>query len=491
MTTPPSTTNGLVASEAPSHDEGHDAGRLSDRMFRALTVAVVPLATFTVFRGWYRAISDPDTFWHLRLGDYLSTTWNFSGPEPWSALADGPLVLHEWAPQLAYIAAFRLGGYSALAWLQAAGAVCFFLTLYACARRFAPALIAALTTVMGFAGASGSVGARPQMVSFVLLAVFTAAWMATAHDARIRWWLVPLTWVWACSHGMWFAGPAIGLVVIVGMLLDRTIGMRAAARLSLVPLLGVLAAALTPVGPPLLLTAGNMSDYTHHVAEWQPPSIFLPQSLYALALAAVVLLLWTRSRGKVPWTELALWGSGLVLTLMYVRTIALGAIILSLLAASVLARHVTVGETRVPSRRLEAVVVTVGTIAVLLLGPVVVRTDVSQPTGVPLALSPALQGLPEGAVVFNDYGLGGWLLWAHPNLDPVIDGRADVYDLAYFDRTMNAYTVPQGWQDTVRDSGATAALLPSESPLAEGLRSSLGWTSVGEDEGIELLVPPS
>ena len=460
-----------------------------DRAYRWLTVAAIPFAAYVVFESMYQPISDPDTFWHLRLGDYLLDTWRFSGPEPWSSLASQPLVLHEWAPELAYVAAYRLGGYASLAWIQAVGAVALLLTLYLCSRRFAPALVAAIVAIIGYGGASGSVAARPQLVSFFLAAVFTTAWMQTARDRRARWWLIPLSWVWACSHGMWFVGAAIGTVVIIGMLLDRTVALRSAIRLALVPLLSVAVAALTPVGPGLLLTAGNMSGYTKFVREWDPPTVFQHQSLMTLGLAVVIVVMWLRTPGRTPWTDFGLWTMGAAFALMYNRTIALGAVVLTLLAASVLAQRVSIGVSKTPSRRLEASVLVFGTLFVFLLGPTLSSADVSLPGRTPLALEKPLQALPGGTVVYNDYALGGWLLWAHPDLDPVIDGRADVYDVDYFQRTLEATAMPPDWETTVRRSGATAALLPTDSPLVEGLQGRLGWTPVGVDKGYVLLVP--
>jgi hypothetical protein len=483
----------LPTEPAPVADEPDvrpvESSPFVDRAFRWLTVLSIPVASFMVFRALYVPISNPDTFWHLRLGDHLLDTGQFSGQEPWSSLASRRLVLHEWAPELVYVLGYRLGGLPAVAWVQALGGVALLVTLYVCCRRFAPALVAATAAAAGLAGASGSVDARPQVVSFILAAVVTTAWMRTAQDGRARWWLVPLTWVWACSHGMWFVGVVIGLVVIAAMVLDRVADVRSAGRLVVIPLLSVVAAAMTPVGPGLLATARTMRGYTQFVAEWDAPSIFLPQSMVTLGLAAVVLVIWLRTPGRTSWVEVALWFTGVGFALMYNRTIALGAVVLALLAASVLARHARVSTDRSPSRRLEAGVIAVGTSAVLLLGPAIVSADVARPGGVPSGLDAALGALPDGTVVFNDYALGGWMLWAHPDLDPVIDGRADVYDLGYFTRTHEAFYVVPGWDDTVRDSGADAALLTTDSPLAEAFRVDLGWQPVGSDAGYSLLVP--
>ncbi len=92
---------------------------------------------------------------------------------------------------------------------------------------------------------------RPQTLSFLLVAVTAAAWMRTREDGRLRWWLVPLTWVWAMVHGMWPVGIALGVVAVAGLALDRVRTRDQLGKALLVPVLSAVAAGLTPVGPAL------------------------------------------------------------------------------------------------------------------------------------------------------------------------------------------------------------------------------------------------
>ena len=62
----------------------------------------------------------------------------------------------------------------------------------------------------------------------------------------MRWWLVPLTWVWAMVHGMWPVGIIIGLVALVGLALDRAVTRRQWLRLAAIPVLSVVAAGAHP-----------------------------------------------------------------------------------------------------------------------------------------------------------------------------------------------------------------------------------------------------
>ena len=463
---------------------------VTTRIFRWLPVAIIPITGLVVFAQLNTPISDPDTFWHLRLGKHLQDSWRFVGSEPWSSFADRPLVLHEWSPELVYVAVHHVAGWAGLSYLQAFGALALLVTLYVCTRQFSAPLVASLTAIAALAGASDSVALRPQVISFILLAVFTTAWLRTFDDGRARWWLIPLAWVWACSHGMWFVGVGVGAAVVLGMLVDRRLSWRAASRLAAIPVGGLLAAALTPVGTQLLASPVGMRGYTRFISEWRTPSPFMLQVMITLGIAIALVVIWTRTRTRPFWTDLILMGIGVVCTLAYARTIALGAIILALLAARALNGVVPVGADRQLEKGKEVAVVGLGVALVCLVGAWTSRVDVSQPADVPFAFNSILDALPADAVVFNEYELGGWLLWEHPSLDPVIDGRADVYTVAHFDEIAGAYDLLPGWEATVRDSGASAAVLKEGTSLPEALARYLGWRRVSSDEGYVLLMPP-
>jgi len=74
---------------------------------------------------------------------------------------------------------------------------------------------------------------------------------------------------------MWFAGPLVGFAVVAAMLLDGA-DRRRTLKLAVVPVLSVLVAAVTPVGPTLLLAPFAVGDYTKYVSEWAPVSLTSP-----------------------------------------------------------------------------------------------------------------------------------------------------------------------------------------------------------------------
>jgi len=452
-------------------------------------IVIIAAAPLIMLRNTLRPISDPDTFWHLSAGEYLWTTWQFSGPAPTPTSATRPWTLHEWAPELLMAAAARVGGLPAVALLQALAASALLWALYVACRLHTRPLPSAVAATVAWLGASASIAPRPQMVSFILLALVTSVWLRTARDGRARWWLVPLTFVWACSHGLWVAGVLVGLGVVVGCLLDGRVNRREAGRLLLVPVLSIVAAAVTPVGPGLLLSPLEVRGYSKYVTEWAPASLAQPAFLATMVLSVIVVLGWTRRSTTAPWAHLSVWGLALVWTLLYARTVALGAVMLAPLASMTLQGLPTSGPHPVRLKA-ERGVVLAGAALTVCIGLAMTPGISTNAARMPVQLDSQLSALPADTVVFNEYSLGGWLLWTHPNVEPVIDGRTEIYPLPYVDAYQSALTAQQGWQGTVETSGATVALLPTQGALADALVHQERWTSVAEDAGYVLLRKP-
>ena len=122
-------------------------------------------------------------------------------------------------------------------------------------RRRAEPLVAAADRDPGALRLQPGLSMRPQVISYLLVAVARRPGCAPRDDGRARWWLVPLTWVWAMCHGMWPVGIVIGLVAVVGLALDR--GLRAATwpKLAAVPVASAVAVSLSRRSAPGLYPA--------------------------------------------------------------------------------------------------------------------------------------------------------------------------------------------------------------------------------------------
>ena len=129
----------------------------------------------------------------------------------------------QWLPQVVMAQLEDWFGLAGVAWLSGLIYVSLALTIWVVARRHASPLVAAPVTVVAILAAADGMSMRPQVLSYLLVVVTTEAWLTTREDHKVRWWLVPLAWVWAMVHGMWPVGIIIGLVALVGIALDRAV----------------------------------------------------------------------------------------------------------------------------------------------------------------------------------------------------------------------------------------------------------------------------
>jgi len=265
---------------------------------------VIFLVSATTVLG-VRAISDPSPWLHLRIGQYLFAGGRFGLPDPWAPFADKPYVPTEWLPAIIGYLTYEQFGAPGTTRLVAGGA------------------IAAIVAFAALLGAYDGLTERPQMLSLIFLSLTLGAWWRTTSDLHARWWLVPLTWLWACSHGLWLIGIGLGVLMVLGLLLDRRVNVRQSLRLLLVPLASTVATGLTPIGPTLLLapfTVGNNARI--FVGEWLSPTLKQPVTVITLTLIGLVVLAWIRSTRKPEWWRMFLLAASFLSCLLMARTVA-------------------------------------------------------------------------------------------------------------------------------------------------------------------------
>jgi len=438
-------------------------------------------------RHGFRPIGDPDTWWHLRLGDDIWHTWNFTDPAPWTRFATEPWVTTQWLPEVVASRVEHFFGLPGVVWLFCAGLVGITAVLYLVCRREADALAAAVVTIVAFLAMSATLTPRPQLVSFILLLIVTSTWLRSARDLRPRWWLIPVSWLWACSHGMWFSGIAVGVVVVVGLILDGRVRGRTALRLLAIPVSSLLLAGLTPAGPKLLLSPFTVGGITQYITEWAPPTIHDLSPAATTVMIAVVVLTWVRGR-DTSWTHIGLLLLATCWALLSVRTVTLGAAMTAPLMAAALQSLLPDNAPRIS--RGETAALLGSAVAWLVVAAFLLPGSTGTPANVPNALNTTLDRLPPHSVIFNDSTLGGWLLWRHPTLEPVIDGRAEAFPKSQFEGYIKTSQVSTGWEKFLQTTGSTFALVEEHSPLATALDERLHWLSQGTDNGYVLLAKP-
>ncbi len=473
---------------------------MGDRVVRAMTFVI--LAGAVVWLGSKAAVEmwDPDAWWHLRLGNDLIAQRSLATPDHWSTFASVRWVPTEPLPEIVAAYVDRAFGYAGLAWLFGFGAVMVVLTVQVTNRREAPLLPATVATVFFLLPAYGSITPRPQLVSFVLLSVTLAAWLQTDRDLRPRWWLVPLSFVWSMCHGFWFIGAAYGFLFVAGIALSRRADLRTLARLAAVPVASFLVVLLNPSGGLRILEAPFRVNATaDYITEWQRTPLLTAGPLGALLMVGLTAVLWAVTRQGMTWSRGFLLVSAVFWVWYAERLVTVGAVVAAPLLAGALGALLARSQTEPPvvppdqatrgaGRREIAVLAAIGTSYLVVLGLVVPHTS-AQPARVPLALDADLDRLPAGTTVFNDYLMGAWIAWRHPDLNQYIDGLATPYSTEHYAQFHRAETASPGWYRVVQQSGAPVALVETDGPLGTALRRR-GWVTVGSDAGYSLMQNP-
>ena len=425
-------------------------------------------------------LSNGDTWFHLRLGHEFWGGWSLTHPGALTTFATSPWVPTQWSTEMVMAKAEDWFGLPGVAWMYGALYLVFVVTVYLTSRLRGGGWSATLVTVLVTFASASTLSTRPQVISLILLCVTLSAWLRTERDLLPRWWLVPLTWVWATAHGMWSAGVLLSGVIWLGLVLDGKVRGRAAARLLAVPLLSCAAALVTPVGPKLVLSQLAVSARTSMIAEWGPTSFRTVPAASAAILMALIVVLWAR-RGSVSRTSLllALLACGWVVLVS--RMVPLGAIVLAPLAAEALQRSRSADAAPVRVGVFERLVVWGGLAACLVGVAVAVPQTSAHPGGVPRQFETRLAVLPKGSPVLVEDGTGAWIEWRFPTLSPVIDGMLDAYPVDYIKRFQEYRNVQPGWKKFVRRSGADVAVLVKGSALSAAMQDRLGWRPVQRD----------
>ena len=432
-------------------------------------------------------LSNTDTYFHLRFGAEFLDGWSLRDPGSVSTFATASWVPTQWLPEIVMARTGQWLGLAGVAWLFGLMVVGLIATLYLTARRWSGPLLAMSLTCLALLASSLGLSMRPQVLSFLLVAVTTAAWLRTRDDQRVRWWLVPLTWLWAMLHGMWPIGIGIGAVAVAGMALDRALPRPVLARAALVPVLSAVAAALTPVGPQLydgVLGVGSRSQF---FSEWNSPDYtsFSCRVLGFMLVLAVGLML---RRGVHANLDLALLLVAAACAVWSWRTVPVAAMMLVPIAAV----QAHAGRVRPATpRRLERALVGGASVVALGVLAAVVPQTADQPPSQPAWVDPALSSLPPGTKVVDAWDWGGYLMWRYPQLDLLMHGYGDTFTIDELQRNTDIEALASGWDEQLRQTGCTIAVLRPESALGYALVHQEHWTVLHRSASIEELQAPA
>jgi len=499
---------------------------------RRLLVAILFVAIFAMAA---RVQVDTDTWWHLASGRWMVEHGQVLKHDPFSHTMLGkPRIQHGWLVQIVLYGLYAALGHTGLV-LGVAVAVTFTFAFVFPLGEGSPYL-RAFTTVLAAITSAVVWVARPQLLSFLLTAVFAYLLDRYKRRGRALLWLLPLlTVLWVNCHGGFITAFILLGGYIVGGGINRLIGWRAESEgtlsarqirtLAFVTLICLAVVSLNPQSyrmytyPFQTVSIGVLRDF---IQEWRSPDfhgLHLHPFIWMLLLTLAAMGL---SGQRVDLTDLGLVAGFAYLSLLAGRNIALFALLdgpvlaryggpaLGRLAAALQARWRGTppeGETlpgglsqpraRLPlGPRLAALNWT-------LLGLVVIAAGVK----VSLPLLPAEREkamasfLPVEAVryvrqerlpgpMFNSYNWGGYLIWTlYPDYPVFVDGRTDLYDDPFLRNYLDVVLVRDNWREVLARYGVRFVLVERDSVLARFLAADGGWQQRYADDLAVIFVP--
>ncbi|HVC40445.1 MAG TPA: hypothetical protein VND54_00545 [Candidatus Saccharimonadales bacterium] len=464
------------------------------------------------------ALSDPDVWWHIRLGDWIIEHHQIPAGELFAYTAFGnPLVAHEWLSETIFAALAAAGGLllvtmvmGLVAW-SALGA-----TVLRGHLRGAGPVVLAIGLALGARVAEPVLGTRPQVFTFALIC--WTLWIADTYlrsGGRRIWLLPPLFLLWANLHAGFIAGVGLLVMVVAAEAVKRrwSIGTVAPRRritgLGMAVGASALAACLNPYGPWLYVFAATTggTERQKGIIEWQSPNFGDPAmwALLALLLTFAALTVTVLARPSLRHHfdlrdfVLAAVGAGLALTSVRNTAICVAVMVPPWMAMSaVVVRSLGARHAPQDGAGRAAPIMGVALIAVGVLGVGVVGTRVAQSASsqgieaaYPACATALLARSPATQRVFTAYGTGGYVIY---RLWP----RASVYEYGesislgtsvfddYVRIAAGVTTAPTAL--ALLASSDTTAVLSSKGALTGELDATPGWTRVTDDHGMLLYV---
>jgi hypothetical protein len=399
----------------------------------------------------------------------------------------------QWGTELVLAAVYDGLGWLGLALVRSTLATGVAAFVFAASRRAgATRRAAAWLTIAASLVVLGGLQLRAQLIGLVLFAALR--WLVAGRAARPArlWWAVPITLVWANTHGSF---PLVLVVLGFAALEDRVTG-RPPGRTLLVGGACALATLATPFGLGVWTYVAELSTdpvIRDVVREWGPPSPATYTGLAFFATTVVAAVAFVRGRRELPWPAWAELGVFLVLAASSTRAVHWWAIVLAVtLARLPWARREPASD---PRNRLN--VVLVGALA-LVPAIALVRwlphagedPPAALLTHAPVALTERLGTVLEPGEPFaNAQSWGSWFELALPGHPVFVDSRFELLPEDAVRASLAISRADPGWEE--RLDGLPVRVLvvdrATQPDLVDALPSATGWrVVVADDDGLVL-----
>ncbi len=240
----------------------------------------VLLMTFLLFLQFWSSSSllqDPDTYWHIAVGQRIWQTGSLPHIDELSHTFQGhPWIANDWLIELLMFAAYSLGGWRTVVLLTACTIAATYALLYLVLSRKLRLTVAVGVATAAYVFSMVNFLARPHIFAFPLMIIWFAGLVRAVETKAGPPPLLLLVMVlWANIHGSFTLGLAFAGLLGAEAVFDSepSARVRTIARWAVFLAAALAAACATPYGyQPILLTfkvlSGNEAVQT--MAEWRP-----------------------------------------------------------------------------------------------------------------------------------------------------------------------------------------------------------------------------
>lgn len=486
---------------------------------------ILGLLILTVVVVFLSLIPKPenDLFFELRIGADILSSGHLPHFDTYSWTNRGiRWDVPEWLSFVIYAAAYRQCGFFGV-WLVMVSMTV--LTVWTVWLTLAPRLGFAwafqLTNLMALA-LSDYIQERPYVYTYLFLALSLSK-ITKAREGRLRLllWLIPICAVWTNLHQ--------GVLVLVCILAAYTVGdlmalalrkpnfanereqgdaRRRALWMAASTVACALAAMASPYGWRVYWNVYiTLRDRTmmSNVTEWNSIAVVPPAQIAAFLMIALLTLAAVIASRKLSIADALVLGALFVESMLHARNTALFAVAAVIVArphfeavvdrlrrylgeSSGVARNAAIGFVGV------LYLIAVCAVGVASLKPAIGPQGYSvEGIGEAVARVPSYpsgavdfvrsSGLPSNMRVFNNFSIGGYLMWTLPSQPDFVDGRLDVFAGRTFDDMLvidHGHGSP-AWVDLVRTYDLDCVITTSRS-VATAFAGQPDWAVVYADE---------
>lgn len=435
-----------------------------------------------------RLLADPDTYWQITIGRWIFDHRAVPVSDIYSfTMTDRPWISTQWLAQVLYGQADAVGGWSGVVVLTALPIALTFAILARFLERRVGSIATMVLLSIAFAIALPHLLARPHALALPVMVTWVAVLLSASERGEApSFWLIALMALWANLHGSF----VFGLMLVAPIALDALVNAGTPFRKDLAlrwagfGVAALAASCLTPYGWNSLLAAQNilsLGEALSIIREWAPANFSSFGLFEACILGGLALALFTGV--TFPPVRILILLGLLHMALTHVRNADVFALITPMvLAAPLAARFKNLRDASQGAAFSSRMLVLPAIVAAILTATIPTLTNYAPNSWISPSAAVSILKSYNAKRVFNDYDLGGYLIWR--GVPTYIDGRTELFgeDFMVEHNAASALAKPLKFFELLNDYKIDATILRRQTAGSKLLDRLPEWQQVYADD---------